>query len=83
MYYDKTDISKGPDPVKNVVCCFKGVDYHCIINDISKSDAIHLLEISLLDDHGYIWNTFQRNQYYKSRVKLLFWQFGQRQKSRN
>ena len=32
----------------------KGVDYFCIIYDISKPDAIHLLENSVLDDHGYI-----------------------------
>ena len=32
----------------------KGVDYHCIIHDISKSEAIHLLENSMLDDRGYI-----------------------------
>ena len=32
----------------------KGVDYSCIIHDISKSDAIHLLENSVLGHHGYI-----------------------------
>ena len=32
----------------------KSVDYCCIIHDISKSEAIHLLENSMLDDHGYI-----------------------------
>ena len=32
----------------------KGVDYCCIIHDISKSEAIHLLENSTLDDGGYI-----------------------------
>ena len=32
----------------------KGVDCHCIIHDISKSEAIHLLENSVLDDRGYI-----------------------------
>ena len=32
----------------------KGVDYHCIIHDISKSEAIRLLENSVLDDCGYI-----------------------------
>ena len=45
-------------------CCFnisdiaiitiKRVDYCCIIHDISKSKAIHLLENSVLDDRGYI-----------------------------
>ena len=32
----------------------KGVDHCCIICDISKSDAIHLLENSVLDDQVYI-----------------------------
>ena len=32
----------------------KGVDYRCTIHDISKSEAIHLLESSVLDDYGYI-----------------------------
>ena len=31
----------------------KGIDYHCIIHEISKSDAIHLFENSVLNDHGY------------------------------
>ena len=32
----------------------KGVDYHYIIYGLSKSDLIHLLKMSVLDDHGYI-----------------------------
>ena len=32
----------------------KGVDYHCIVHEISKYDEIHLLENSVLDDCGYI-----------------------------
>ena len=32
----------------------KGADYCCIIYDVGKSDAIHLLENSVLDDNGYI-----------------------------
>ena len=32
----------------------KGAEYYyCIIYDFSKSDAIHLLENSVLDNHGY------------------------------
>ena len=31
-----------------------GVDYRCIVHDISKSEAVHILEKSVLDDHGYI-----------------------------
>ena len=30
----------------------KGVDYCYIIHDISKSKAVHLLENSILEDHG-------------------------------
>ena len=32
----------------------KGVDYQCIIYGVTKSDAIHLLEHSMLDDCGFI-----------------------------
>ena len=32
----------------------KGVDYYCIIHEISKSKASHLLENSMLEDRGYI-----------------------------
>ena len=32
----------------------KCVDYCCIIHNISKSEATHLLENFLLEDHGYI-----------------------------
>ena len=30
----------------------KKVAYHCIIHNIGKSDAAHLLENFMLDDHG-------------------------------
>ena len=32
----------------------KDVDYRCIIHDISKSEAINLLNNSVLDDRAYI-----------------------------
>ena len=32
----------------------KNVDYCCIIHNISKSEAINLLENSVLEDHEYI-----------------------------
>ena len=32
----------------------KGIDYHCIIHGISKSDTIHLLESYVLHDWGYM-----------------------------
>ena len=40
-----------------------GVDYHCFVHDISKSDAVHLLENFGLDDRRYINNVFQRVLY--------------------
>ena len=36
------------------IITFKGMDYLCIIEDISKSDAIYLSENYVLDDRGYI-----------------------------
>ena len=45
MYKNISDIA---------IITVKGVDYHCIIFDISKSDATNLLENSVLDDIGYI-----------------------------
>ena len=32
----------------------KNVDDRCIFSDITKAEAIHLLENSVLDDRGYI-----------------------------
>ena len=32
----------------------KNVDYHCIIYNISKSEAVNLLENSVLENRGYI-----------------------------
>ena len=32
----------------------KGIDYRCIISDITKSEATELLENSVLDYLGYI-----------------------------
>lgn len=36
------------------IIAIKGVEYHCIIHKISKSEAFHLLENSELNDSGYI-----------------------------
>ena len=33
----------------------KNVDYHCIIHNNSKSEAINLLKNSVLEDRGYIY----------------------------
>ena len=37
-----------------VIMTVKDIDYRCIIHDISKSDAIHMLENYVLDDRGYM-----------------------------
>ena len=37
------------------------VDYRCIINEITKSEAIHLLENLVLSDCGYIKFAYQKN----------------------
>ena len=44
----------------NVIITAKGTDYRYIIHGISKSDAIHLLENSALDNPGYIQNAYQK-----------------------
>ena len=41
----------------------KDVDYCCIIFDLSKSEAIHLVGNSVLNNCEYISNTCQRIQY--------------------
>ena len=37
-----------------IVISVKDADYGCIILNISKSDAIHLLEKSVFDDRWYV-----------------------------
>ena len=37
----------------------KGVDYRCIIHEVSKSEAAHLFENSICDDCEYIQNSYQ------------------------
>ena len=39
---------------RHIVITVKNVDYSCIIHNISKREAINLLESSALKDHGYI-----------------------------
>ena len=43
----------------------KSLDYPCIVNDIRKPDAIHLLENSVFDDCRYKVN----NHYFESLIK--------------
>ena len=37
------------------VITIKNVDYHCVIHEISKFEAINFLKNSVLEDHGYIY----------------------------
>ena len=41
--------------IKNVNNTIKNVNYYCINHYISKSEAINLLESSVIKDHGYLW----------------------------
>ena len=43
----------------------KNVDFRCIIQKILKSEAINLLENSVLEDRGYLWHKQPRD---KSRI---------------
>ena len=44
----------SPD-INNIdIITIKCVDYCCIIYGVSKSDAIHLLENSVFNGHGFI-----------------------------
>ena len=39
---------------KIAIITVKGADYRFIINDINKSEAIHLFKSTVLNDLGYI-----------------------------
>ena len=49
-----------PNPSSITIITAEDIDYHCIIHNISKSDAINLSENSLPDEGGYKQNAFQR-----------------------
>ena len=50
--------------IRNIsIITVNGVGYCCIIDNISQSDAVHLVVNSVFDDRGYIYNLCQRNQY--------------------
>ena len=40
----------------------KNVDFRCIIQKILKSEAINLLENSVLEDRGYLWHKQPRDK---------------------
>ena len=60
LHYDRIDLSKGIDVTKSnsskecITCYYWFVTYCCIILDISKTEAIRLLENYVLSDHGHI-----------------------------
>ena len=43
------------------ISAVKNVDYRCIIHNISKSEAINLLNNSVLEDPGYIYKNIVLN----------------------
>ena len=49
----------------------KNVDYHCIIHNIIKSEAINLLENSALEHGGYIYKKYCLN-FFSDFFFLLF-----------
>ena len=52
----------------------KNVDYHCIIYNISKSEAINLLESTVLENRGYIYKKYCLN-FQSIQVFLFFFTF--------
>ena len=44
------------------IITYKVVDYLRIIHSRSKSDTTHLLKKYVLDDRGYGYNAYERNQ---------------------
>ena len=40
--------------IRDIAIIVKGLDFRCIIHGITKSEAIHLLKNSMLDDRVYI-----------------------------
>ena len=51
-FHDLTVLSANISDI--AIITVKNVDYRCIIHNISKSEAIRLLESSALEDRGYI-----------------------------
>ena len=46
-----------------VIITVQDINYHCIIHEISESEAVYLLENSVLDDRGHKQNAYQKSQY--------------------
>ena len=55
VFNDYHDLLMMTPYINNIaIIAVKGDSYLCIIHDVSKSDAIHLLENSMLDDREFI-----------------------------
>lgn len=54
---------KRPNVSNITISILKGAGYHCSVYDASKSEAMNLFENSVLNDRGFILNTFQMNQH--------------------
>ena len=63
VYAGFKDNTLAKDLADIAITAVKRVDHCCIIHAISKSEVIHLLESSVLDDREYIFNVYQRNLY--------------------
>ena len=62
------------------IITIKNVDYHCISHIISKSEAINLLEKSVLEHRGYIQKCISKKSILKLSLQLSIWQFSQNKK---
>ena len=60
-----------PNLSNTAIITVKGVDYHCIIHGINKSDTFHLLGNLVLYYYGYLQNANQRINI-KNSLQLLF-----------
>ena len=57
VYNARHDLTMLCLTISNIgITTVKDVDYRCIIHGVKKFEAINLLEISLLENRGYIQN---------------------------
>ena len=54
IYNDCHDLAMLSLYLNDIAITVIVVDYRCVVHDISKSAAIHLLKSFILGDHGYI-----------------------------
>ena len=64
-----------------VTITVKDVNYSCIMYDISKSEAFHLLESFVLDDRGYIEKCISKKSTLKIESTTIILTISSKQKS--